>query len=447
MFSFNYCNQTLLYTSMKRNKLMKKLVFLLLLSIVSTTYAQQTGIIKSIEFEGLKKTKESFLRKLIKTKQGATLDSTRVVTDIERLNRLPGVAKATYTKTVLADGSYNLLYTIEENFTIIPGVRIATDNNNEFAYRLSAFEFNLLGRNQIIGGFYDNNEFDSFGIFWEAPYLFSNKAGFGINYQNNISQEPVFFPEQTLNYQFESSAVDAFFIYEFDFNNNAELGVIVGTESYDFLAEQSEGLLPPDKPASITANRIAIRGQYEHNDILIDYQYVEGFRSLLNARVVTGDESIPELNSFFIGFNDFEYFKKIGQKGNWASRLRLAYASNNDNPFAPFTLDNQLNIRGVGNTVDRGTAAAVLNTEYRHTFYEKGWFVVQGNAFIDAGTWRNPGEDFTQLIDGTSTRFNPGLGIRFIHKRIFNAVFRLDYGFGVGDNTASGLVFGIGQYF
>jgi len=97
--------------------------------------------------------------------------------------------------------------------------------------------------------------------------------------------------------------------------------------------------------------------------------------------------------------------------------------------------------------VDRGTAAIVLNTEYRHTLYEKDWFVVQSNTFVDLGTWRNPGNDFSQLFEGTSTRLYPGLGIRFIHKRIFNAVFRLDYGFGIGDEATNGLVFGIGQYF
>jgi hypothetical protein len=42
-----------------------------------------------------------------------------------------------------------------------------------------------------------------------------------------------------------------------------------------------------------------------------------------------------------------------------------------------------LNIRGVGNIIDRGTAAIVLNTEYRYTLYEKGWFSLKGNTFID----------------------------------------------------------------
>ena len=72
---------------------------------------------------------------------------------------------------------------------------------------------------------------------------------------------------------------------------------------------------------------------------------------------------------------------------------------------------------------------------------------MQSNTFIDFGTWRNPGGDLGELIDGSTVRFYPGAGIRFIHKRIFNAVFRLDYGYGIGDKATNGIVFGIGQYF
>lgn len=423
----------------------KRLLWLLL--VISFSSLAQQGTITSIEFEGLKRTKERFLRRLVKTKPQASYDSIVVATDVERLNRLPGIAKAVYELEQDADGNYSLTYRIEENFTIIPGVRIATDNNGEFAYRLSAFEFNLFGSNQLIGGFYQNDEFDSFGFFWEAPYLFTNKFGLGVNYQNNVNQEPVFFPEQTLNYRFDSSAFEGFLSYEFDFHNNLQLGVIFSREEYSFLPELSEGTLPADKPAFLNADRVTIRGEYQYNDIDIDYQYVSGFRSLLDVRYVTGDESVVFVDKFFIGRNDFEYFQRVGEKGNWANRLRLAYASDNNNPFAPFTLDNQLNLRGVGNTVDRGTAAIVLNTEYRHTLYEKGWFAFQGNAFVDGGTWRNPGGDLVELVDGSTTRLYTGLGVRFIHKRIFNAVFRLDYGFGFGKDATNGLVFGIGQYF
>ena len=184
---------------------------------------------------------------------------------------------------------------------------------------------------------------------------------------------------------------------------------------------------------------------YEYNNLDYHYQYVSGFKNLFNFQYVTStDIALPE---FLIGWNDVSYFMRIGAFGNWASRLRVGFSSNNDTPFAPFSVDNNVNVRGVGNTIDRGTGAIVLNTEYRRTIYEKSWFVLQGNGFIDAGSWRNPGGELGDFTKAENVRVYPGLGLRFIHKKIFNAIFRIDYGVGITKNATSGLVFDIGQYF
>ncbi|GAA3636287.1 hypothetical protein GCM10022397_22380 [Flavivirga jejuensis] len=410
------------------------------------SYAQ-SHIISQINIEGNKRTKTSFLKRLAFVKEGTVIDSTKIASDIRRLKLLPSVANANYKIEFIDKGTSRLTYIIEENFAIIPGLNIATDNNGEFAFRTSIFDFNFLGRNQIIGGFYSRDVFDSYGAFWEAPNLFTRKLGIGVNYQNLISQEPVFFENgDDIDYRFANKAFEIKLQYEPNFHNRLELGLSIGSEDYEFL--QSNTNLPTGVPAKLKATKIAVIGEYEYNNIDIHYQYQNGFRSILTYRLVTGSSGENDLlKNFFIGRNDFEYFKRIGDKGNWANRLRLAYASNDDSPFAPFAVDNQLNIRGVGNTIDRGTASIVINTEYRHTLYERGWFVLQSNAFIDAGSWRNPGGYLGELFDGSTVKFYPGLGIRFIHKRIFNAVFRLDYGYDVGNNATNGIVFGIGQYF
>ncbi len=426
---------------------MKKLLLILNLLLLSIGYGQETTI-KELRIEGLKKTKESFIRRLVKTKEDKALDSVKIITDIERLKRLPGIANAEYSIKTNPEGQSVLTYKIEENFTIIPGLRISTANNGEFAFRVSAFEFNLLGRNQLVGAFYQRDVFDSYGAFWEAPYLFTNKLGIGLNYQDLSSLEPVFFDQGTIKYRFRSQAGEVKFLYEYDFKNKIALGARLSKEEYEL--DETDVILntTEEVPDFLSTDRFTYFGEYEHVDLNIEYQYVSGFRSLLNVQFVTGNDKEEFLNDFFIARNDFEYFKRVGQKGNWANRLRLAYASNNDSsPFAPFAVDNELNIRGAGNTIDRGTAAIVINTEYRHTFYEKGWFVLQGNAFIDAGSWRNPGGDLGELFDGSTIRVNPGVGLRFIHKRIFNAVFRIDYGYGLNENGTNGIVFGIGQYF
>ncbi len=406
--------------------------------------AQENNIYK-VDIEGNKRTRTSFLKRLAFVKEGSVLDSAKIASDVRRLKLLPSVAHVKYTLETVGDGTYHLTYIIEENFAIIPGLNIATDNNGEFAFRTSIFDFNFLGRNQIIGGFYSRDVFDSYGAFWEAPNVFTRRLGIGINYQNLISQEPVFFNNgNDVNYKFSNRAFEIKLQFEPNFYNRLELGVNIGSEEYDFL----EGNLPTGIPTQLKANKVAIIGEYEYNNINIFYQYQEGFRSILTYRIVTGARGENDLlRNFFIGRNDFEYFKRVGTGGNWANRLRLGYASNDESPFAPFAVDNQLNIRGAGNTIDRGTASIVLNTEYRQTLYEKGWFVLQGNAFIDTGAWRTPGGNLGELFDGSTVKFYPGLGIRFIHKRIFNAVFRLDYGYGIGDEATNGIVFGIGQYF
>ncbi|MEP2240399.1 MAG: POTRA domain-containing protein [Maribacter sp.] len=425
---------------------MKKIATLLLLFIGATLFAQEVKI-DALEFSGLKRTKESFLRRLIKTKEQTIYDVSLVNADIERLKRLPGIASATYD-IENRDNKNVLIYNVIENFTIIPGLRIATANDGSFSYRVSAFEFNLFGNNQLLGGFYEKNIFNSYGAFWEHPFLFSDKLGIGINYQDLTTQEPVFYEQGEKDYRFNSKNAEAKLLFSFNFKNEAELGASFVQESYLFEGDNAL----PNTPLSLEANKLIYKGVYRFVDLDIDYQYFDGIISEFTAQHIqflNGDAPAETfLNSFSSFRNDFTYYKKIQDKGNWASRLRLAAAfGNDDSPFAPFTLDNQLNIRGVGTTVDRGTASIVLNTEYRHTLYEKGWFVVQGNAFVDAGSWRNPGEEFSQLFDGSSTKLYPGVGFRFIHKKIFNAVFRLDYGVGIGNDATNGIVFGIGQYF
>ncbi len=408
--------------------------------MTSFVYAQVSSV-KEITFEGLKRVDESLVRRLIKVKPGVLYDSLQVATDIERLNRLPAVANAMIAKTANPDGSYSLTYKIVENFTIIPGLRISEANDGSFAFRVSAFEFNFLGQSQIIGGFYQQDVFSSFGAYWEAPFLITNKLGLGVNYIKNVTFEPIYFDTSTVNYQKNDAGAEVYGLYEINFHNKAELGVRAYNESYDI----DEDVIGSNLPTNLKATKVSVRGEYETNFLNIEYQYVSGFRNLLDVRYIGGGSGL--LNERFIGKNATEYFKRLGNKGNWASRLQLGFASFNETEFAPFTVDNQFNLRGAGNDVDRGTSFVFVNTEYRHTLLEKGWFVLQGNAFIDAGSIRQPREDFDTLASIDRLKVYSGLGIRFIHKRIFNAVIRLDYGIGIGATSNRGLVFGIGQYF
>ncbi len=400
------------------------------------------NVVVDLKIQGNKKTKTTFLKKIARLKPGMALDSSFIEKDINRIKLLPSIAHAYYQVFETdQEGEYNVYYGVEENFTIIPFASVYTSNNDEFAFRVGLQEFNFLGRGITLGAFYQYDIFNSYGVNVRAPHLITPKIGLAFSYQDLTTQEPVFLDGGTADYRYNNESIELLALYEFDFKHRIEFGLNLFTEDYSFIS----GSTDPNVPQSLVVDKYLYKFIYDFNGIEYYYHYLSGFRSTLNFQLVRSqDQTLPD---FAIGFNDFLYFKRFGKRGNWANRLRLGLASNIDTPFAPFAVDNNLNIRGVGNTIDRGTAAIVLNSEYRHTLIEKDWFVLQGNLFIDGGTWRNPGGDFGDFADDQNLRIYPGAGLRFIHKRIFNAIFRIDYGHGVTREATRGIVFGIGQYF
>jgi len=419
------------------NYIQRYFVFLMLLVTVSSI--SQT--VEEIEIKNTKRTKVSFLKSLIQTKEGEKLDTLLVQKDVQRLNRLLGIANTEYAITSKSNETVKVTYTVQENFTLIPSINVYTTNDGEFAYRIGLYEFNALGRNIAVGGYFQRDIYNSFGLNFRAPYLFSNKLGLAVNYQDLTTQEPVFFDNNTADYKYNIKSIEASVLYEFNFHHAIEFGGNYFIEDYEY----KSGGTSPDVPQNLNVDKYAVKSFYQYNNVNTHYYFVMGVKNLLTLQYVHSSENT--LPNFFIGWNDFIYYKRIGKRGNWASRFRMGLATNSESPFAPFSVDNNLNIRGVGNTIDRGTGSLVLNTEYRHTLYEKGWFVLQGNAFIDAGTWRNPGGDFGDFAESQNIRVYPGLGIRLIHKKIYNAVFRIDYGYGITEDATQGVVFGIRQYF
>ena len=421
--------------------MLKGLVTLIVFWFAFVGYTQAPTV-SSLKLQGNERTKSSFIEKIIKLERGAVLDSSKIEEDMYRLKRLPSISHAYYQvfpSTI--ENQYDVVYGIEENFTLIPFASIFTSNDDEFAFRLGLQEFNVLGRNITLGGFYQRDIFDSFGAHVRAPNIFGRKWGLALSYHDLTTEEPVFLDNGSADYRYNNESVEALVLFQLSFKNRFEFGINFFTEDYQFLS----GDMDPNVPLALRVNKHLLKLLYNYDAIKFHYQYLSGFKSALNLQYVQSDDGrLPE---FWIGFNDFTYFLRVGKRGNWANRLRLGLSSNIDTPFAPFAVDNNLNIRGVGNIIDRGTAAIVLNTEYRHTLIDKNWFVLQSNVFIDGGSWRNPGGDFSDFGDDQNLRIYPGAGLRFIHKRIFNAIFRIDYGFGITQNASRGVVFGIGQYF
>jgi hypothetical protein len=265
-----------------------------------------------------------------------------------------------------------------------------------------------------------------------------------LNHQSWSSEEPLYFGNKTANYKYQNISYEILGLYQYNFKNNFQFGLNYFKEKYNYLS----GDTASDIPLKLNVNKWLLKTIYTYDNLNYFYQYIDGFKSEFYGQYVVSENKLQD--NFLIAWNDFFFYKRVGKKGNLANRLRIGLSSNDNSPFAPFTLDNNVNLRGVGILVDRGTGSIVWNTEYRHTLYENSWFVTQGTLFSDLGTWRKPGGKLSDFIDKKNIKIYSGIGVRFINKKIFNAVFRIDYAFGVHHNpgeSTGGLVFGIGQYF
>ncbi|WP_299059839.1 outer membrane protein assembly factor [uncultured Polaribacter sp.] len=422
-----------------------KNIFIYLFLSFSALVFSQEKIIAEIKINGTKRLKESFIHKLLISEKGAVLDSISLEKDITLLNRLPAVSHAYYQVFYSHDNFYNVFIYVEENFTILPGINIWTTTNKQFSYKLDLYDYNFLGRNITFGGFYQRNRFDSYGINFKAPNLFSKKWGLAINHQDWKSEEPLYFNDKTANFSYNNISFEVLGLYQINIKNEINFGVNLFNEKYQFLSGDTDPSIPT---IPIDLDKVLFKLVYNYDTLDYYYQYVNGFKSTLFAQYVSTKNSYQ--NSFFIAWNDFFYYKRIGDKGNWANRVRFGLSSNENTPFAPFALDNNVNLRGVGILIDRGTGSFVWNTEYRHTVYEKDWMAIQTNVFSDIGSWRNPGGTLDDFFEKDNVRIYSGFGLRFISKKIYNATFRIDYGFSLlnqNGNSKGGLVFGIGQYF
>lgn len=419
-----------------------RLAFFLVFLFVTTLVFSQGRIVYDVKIKGAKKTKVSFLKKIIATKSAQKLDSIQLEEDIVSLKRLPAVSHAYYQVFYSHENLYNVFIYIEENRTVIPQINFWTTTNRQFSYKLGVFDYNFLGRNIAFGGFYQNNGFDTYAINFRAPNLFSKKFGMALNYQDWKSEEPLYFNNTSANYMYNNISYEVLGLYQADFKNTINFGLNFFSERYEYLS----GATDPSVPQSLDLDKFLLKLVYMYDNLDYYYQYVDGFKSILYMQYVTSNNNFQD--KFFIVWNDFFLYKRVGERGNWANRLRVGLSSNQETPFAPFALDNNVNLRGVGILVDRGTGSMVLNSEYRHTLIERSWFVLQTNTFLDVGTWRTPGGELKDFFQNENIRIYSGVGLRFIHKKIYNAIFRIDYGHGIiGNDSKGGIVFGIGQYF
>ncbi|MEM6737226.1 MAG: POTRA domain-containing protein [Bacteroidota bacterium] len=414
---------------------MKRSAIAIIFSIPLVLSSQQ---IASISFEGLKKTKESYVRQFVTVQVGDRLDSVQLERDRKTLTNLEIFGNALVKVYLTTEGDYEVIFWCNELFTLLPIFSFGGIEGN-FWIQTGFSEANLGGGGNKLTAYYQYYDRSSIAAHLTFERIKRSNWGANLSFVKWSTLEPLFFSQGEVQYEYDNWTFGATAIRYFQFRDKVEFGGAYFTEDYTRVGEGFS-----DAPLMVSEKKILGKVLYTIDRVNYHFFYLDGVRNQLNFQTV---RSIGNDPAFYIMFNDLIYHRRINEKGNFAMRFRFGVSSNEESPFAPFVLDSYLNIRGVGNRVDRGTGAIILNTEYRHTMLEKEKMAIQGVIFSDTGSWRNPGGTFNDFTDSDNFVLFAGGGLRLIHKKIYNAIFRVDYGINLQETEINGFVLGVGQYF
>lgn len=397
--------------------------------------------VRHIQFEGLKRTKESHAARFLQSSIGEPTDSLRLEEDAQGLRNLSAFANAEVRLDTTSEG-VDVTFNVTENHTFFPIINFGGVSENLW-YQIGCTDANFLGRGMQLTAFYlNNNGHSNFQLYYRLPYLGGSRWGLSGSLFRFASEEPFHFPQGSATYNFENHSIGGTAFYEFELNRHSlEAGGLFFVERHQLQEGQRP---PPNAPTQLEQPKVLFKIMNHFNRVNYHFFYRSGFYNLTRYETVY---ALQDRTWFHMLFSDTHYYHRYGKRGNLALRLRLGISTNNNSPFAPFILDSQLNIRGSGNRVDRGTATLTLNLEYRHTLLESNTFALQLVPFSDLGTWRHPGGTLRDLIDANNFRHFAGAGLRFIYKKAWDAIVRVDYGVDLYNKEERGFVVGLGQYF
>ena len=437
---------------------MRQLATILLLLTTLPTSAQVRHY-----FEGLARTRVQYIgveSDVLTAAPGTTdylLDITGDTTtahlqDIRQsLVNLPAIVEATYelrlptTEPGTSDPApIIIIWTIREGRTIFPLINFGGIRGNSF-YQIGFNDIHFRGRGQELTGFYQNNDGEhNYLLLLRNQAYRGSRWGYLLEARRYAAVEPVYFPETAVNYRYLNQSYGAGLSYTLPARRRFTLGLTTFRERYRKTDEELARSTPG--PEAVDQRKFLLKTGFTHDRLDQHEERVSGSHHQTSAQAVL---TRGQQERFLIAWHDWRYYRLLGPAGNLAARLRTGISSNGETPFAPFVLDSQVNIRGSGNRIDRGTAQLVLNLEYRHRIWRerRGRLAVQLVGFSDLGTWRNPGGRLADLWERESVRHFVGGGVRLVALRAQGAVLRFDYGVDVGDRRARGFVAGFGQYF
>ena len=420
---------------------MKKFFRIATLFILLLPHQSTAALINSISFEGLTKTKESYLHSIIKCKEGKEFEEKILKNDEQSLRNLNLFfsVQSTFEWNEPKFG-WDIKFLIKEAKYLYPIFSIS-GFKTQFKLEAGADQINFRGKGESIGLVYQYYDRHSISGFYNAPRHKNGKTGHDFSATKYSTIEPLYFEDTVADFNFDNFNVSIGGRFWLGQKSYIGLGGMYMYEEYYQIDTAAFDLGQNE----FYFHKYQLRSFHLYNGVDRNYERQNGLSNLSYFEMIQ-TKDYPQ-NSFLKFTNEFKWFKSIKKNGNFAFKTKLGISTNNESPFAPFVLDGFINVRGVGNRVMRGTAELIVNTEYRQTIWKHKFFTVQMVGFMDYGTLRQPGTKFVEMFTHKDMKLFLGGGFRFHSRILYNTSFRIDYSVSPMHSDQHGLTFGFGQFF
>ena len=398
--------------------------------------------ISSIDFVGLKKTNKELLYRFLDSEVGGQYNSVTIKEDVQELLNL-GYFVSVKDSAIKEGEGIAVVFKCEEVFSLLP-ILLGGSVGSDYFVKAGIRNLNLWGRGGIMKVAYQYQDGHSYFFNATVPYIRKSNFGIGLDIKRFSSQEPIYVEDIDMVYDYFNNTIRLSSFYEFKMFHRLHLKGIYQQEIFSMEGPFLDHVENDDFPKELRNNGVGWRVLHEYADIDYFSSLSEGFklRNYLHTMYLEGNDT-----PFYQFVSESSFYKTTSDRGDLALRFKFGLTSNNLGFFSPFTLDSYLNIRGVGNKVDRGTGQVVLNAEYRYVVKQTSFGCYQLVTFIDSGSWRKPFGSLDDFTNPDNLKFFQGVGGRLYFKKLANLVLRVDFGYDLGSPSTNGLVFGFGQYF
>ena len=263
-------------------------------------FSQQITI-TDFKIHGVDKNYQATLSSYLKKKQPIFLDSLDIKNDLLRLKRLPAISHVSFRVEMQSSQTCILHYNVVRQHTLIPVVNLWRVVKNRLAYKLGGYEYNFLQKNMTLGLEYTYNGYSSYGLYFRAPFVFSNSFGIAFNVSDITSEEPLYFNSSSANYTYRNKSVEVGLLFENKTRHYFSMGANFFKEHYQYLSGATDASIPLE----LKINKYLAKFNYKYDAITFFYHLLDGFKNEFTIQYVDSPQMKDDtfwmvLNEFFI---------------------------------------------------------------------------------------------------------------------------------------------------